>query len=153
MSLGEAKMPVNRKYDGVDLTDVLLNGNDSAGHKVLFHPNSGSGREVGNLTAMRIGQYKAFFETASAEDCNSTRGKDSFHDPPLIFDLANDIAEANPLTPSHPQYQTLVSSFRSLLVEIHEDIASDNTTIADYSGNVADEPCCNRQHVCCRCNN
>lgn len=153
VSLGKGHMPPNRKYDGVDLTDVLLNGNDSAGHQVLFHPNSGAGKQIGNLTAMRIGQFKIFFETAPAGDCNSPKGKQSFHDPPLIFDLANDIAEANPLPPTHPQYETIVLESRSFLMGINDDIAKDNTTVADYSGSTADEPCCDRQHVCCRCNN
>eukprot|EP00117_Sycon_ciliatum_P016740 scpid60333/ scgid16040/ Arylsulfatase G len=154
VSMAGAKMPQNRMYDGLDLTDVLLNGNDSAGHTHLFHPNSGAGKQIGNLTAMRIGQYKIFFETAGTGDCHQKSGNGRvgmYHDPPLIFDLSADIAEAHPLTATHAQYQTVVSKALKLHSAVLADIATDNTTVVDYGSDAAHKPCCNSNNVCCRC--
>lgn len=143
-------MPSDRHYDGVDLTDVLM-GKSSSGHEWLFHPNSGAGGDTGGLHALRIGQYKVFYETAPAGDCTGPKGKQLQHDPPLIFDLSQDIAEENALDSSNPKYEQIAEQAAQLSKQMATSIANDKTSTADYSSKKDAAPCCNTQHVCCRC--
>lgn len=52
-SLAGVPLPADRHFDGVDLSRVLLHGEDSAGHTVLYHQD---GRA--QLNAMRYGDFK-----------------------------------------------------------------------------------------------
>ena len=101
-------MRTDRVYDGVDLTD-LLTGKTETAHTWLFHPNSGASGVNGWLDAVRYGDYKAIYQTGGAGGCSDhgkgtpTKGAEKIHrvggtaDPPLLFDLSKDPAEAHPL--------------------------------------------------------
>jgi len=89
--------------DGKSLADMLLGRQVESPHKVMFHY---CGEE---LAAVRFdGRYKIVFATPnwelgleccpSASMCGCSGAAVTKHDPPLVFDLDNDIAEANPLT-------------------------------------------------------
>jgi len=41
VSLANATLPPDRRFDGIDISEVLF-GYSSKGHQTLFHPNSGA---------------------------------------------------------------------------------------------------------------
>ncbi|XP_061765103.1 arylsulfatase G isoform X2 [Nerophis ophidion] len=104
LSLAEVIPPSDRRYDGIDASRVLLHG-EQIGHKVLFHPNSGAAGRFGDLQAVRAGKYKAFYMTGAAEACGGDVGTQELHNPPLIFDLEHDEAEATPLKVDTREHQ------------------------------------------------
>ena len=65
LSLARIPLPADRVYDGHDIGPVLLDGNDTAGHVTLFHPNSGASGVPGKLDAVRWNsngkQWKAVY--------------------------------------------------------------------------------------------
>ncbi|XP_066877265.1 arylsulfatase G isoform X2 [Kogia breviceps] len=62
VALAGASLPQGRHFDGLDASEVLFGG-AQAGHRVLFHPNSGAAGEDGALQTVRLERYKAFFVT------------------------------------------------------------------------------------------
>lgn len=62
VALAGASLPQGRHFDGLDASEVLF-GRAQAGHRVLFHPNSGAAGEDGALQTVRVERYKAFFVT------------------------------------------------------------------------------------------
>jgi hypothetical protein len=115
------------------------------GHTMLFHPDTRNG----NITAVRMGQYKAMFEAIPALPCNGSSSGRAVFDPPIIFDLSADPAESTPLSPPPPG---LVAQFRTAFAAMWTNITSTMQSTPDYSGGgTAASPCCNGDHVVCRC--
>lgn len=106
LSLAGVPLPSDREYDGMDVSKVLLSGDDSAGHVTLFHPNSGASGADGKLDAVRWNNggkaWKAIFQTGGAPDCAGNKGNVVTHDPPLLFELTVDPAESNALDVTQP---------------------------------------------------
>ncbi|XP_021784111.1 arylsulfatase G isoform X4 [Papio anubis] len=70
VALAQASLPQGRRFDGVDVSEVLF-GRSQPGHRVLFHPNSGAAGEFGALQTVRLERYKAFYVTGSSlEEAN-----------------------------------------------------------------------------------
>ena len=59
LALAGGRLRNDRDYDGVDLSPVLLDGDDTKGHVTLFHAHSSAGTMVDNVPAMRLGRFKA----------------------------------------------------------------------------------------------
>ncbi|XP_039181306.1 arylsulfatase G isoform X2 [Crotalus tigris] len=64
VSLANATLPLNRRFDGIDISEVLF-GYSSKGHQTLFHPNSGAAGKYGEIQSLRLDQYKAFYLTGN----------------------------------------------------------------------------------------
>ncbi|XP_024616748.1 arylsulfatase G isoform X3 [Neophocaena asiaeorientalis asiaeorientalis] len=150
VALAGASLPQGRHFDGLDASEVLF-GRAQAGHRVLFHPNSGAAGEDGALQTVRVERYKAFFITGGARACDGSVGPEWHHEPPLIFNLDDDAAEAAPLDRGSAEYQRVLPEVRAALSEVLEDIAGDNTSRADYSQDPSVTPCCNPHQTACRC--
>ncbi|XP_072311683.1 arylsulfatase G-like [Eucyclogobius newberryi] len=151
LALAGVTPPSNRRYDGVDVTDVLLNGGQT-GHEFLFHPNSGAAGQYGDLQTVRSGKYKAFYITGRSEACGGMIGSEELHDPPLIFDLEADKAEESPMDPWTCDYQEVADRMARGREELLWDIASDmSVSTADYSTNRTAAPCCDPTLPVCRC--
>lgn len=119
--------------------------------QVLLHPNSGAAGKDGAVEALRLAQYKAFYTTGGAKACDGSIGPEEHHRPPLIFNLDRDIQEQEPLDVASREYQAVLPAISRAYAQALEDIATDNTTVADYSKDPAAVPCCSTQHVACRC--
>ncbi|KAG7239143.1 hypothetical protein CRUP_013403, partial [Coryphaenoides rupestris] len=118
----------------------------------LFHPNSGAAGRFGDLQAARAGRHKAFYLTGAAEACGGGRGTQQLHDPPLIFDLDGDRAEATPLGVDTPEYQEVLEKVTRAREELLWDIATDQSvSVADYTTDQSAAPCCDPQRAACRC--
>lgn len=151
LSLAAVTPPTDRHYDGIDATDVLLNGGQT-GHKFLFHPNSGAAGQFGDLQSVRSGKHKAFYMTGGAEACNGSTGSELLHDPPLIFDLEADEAEESPLDPGTSAYKEIADRMSRAREELLWDITNDTVSTADYSTDPSAAPCCDHKQPVCRCN-
>ncbi|KAM9045854.1 arylsulfatase G isoform 1-T1 [Megaptera novaeangliae] len=150
VALAGASLPRGRRFDGLDASEVLFGG-AQAGHRVLFHPNSGAAGEDGALQTVRLEQYKAFFVTGGARACDGSVGPEWHHEPPLIFNLDGDVAEAAPLERGSAEYQRVLPEVRAALSGVLEDIAGDSVSRADYSQDPSVAPCCNPHQTACRC--
>ncbi|KAM3860099.1 arylsulfatase G [Diretmus argenteus] len=151
LSLAGLEPPSDRRYDGIDATNILLQGQQT-GHEFLFHPNSGAAGKFGDLQTVRAGKYKAFYITGSAEACGGGVGKQQLHDPPLIFDLDRDEAEETPLETGTPEHQEAMERIARRREELFWDIATDQSvSTADYTTDQSAAPCCDPQHPACRC--
>ncbi|XP_072044612.1 arylsulfatase G-like [Amphiura filiformis] len=152
-SIANVNMPTYRKYDGVDVSEVLFSGKKIR-NRSLFHPNSGAFGSYGNFDGVRInGTYKAIFESGGSPECGGNTGTSASHNPPLIFDIFNDIRELSPLDNTSATYAKVMSTLKTVLSDIDLDINKDNTTVVDYNTSSDDWPCCDSKHVVCRCQN
>ncbi|KAJ8037656.1 Arylsulfatase G [Holothuria leucospilota] len=152
-ALANISMPGNRIYDGIDISNLLLQ-KPFATKRVLFHPNSGAvGSVAGEFGAIRVGDYKAIFFTGGMSDCGGKTGIPKNHNPPLIFNIEEDPLESKPMDPETALYQSVLTDVKKALSEINKSIEGDNTTVTDYTENPNMRPCCNHDHVVCRCNN
>lgn len=92
-----------------------------------------------------------FYSLGGAKACDGSIGPEEHHRPPLIFNLDRDIQEQEPLDVASREYQAVLPAISRAYAQALEDIATDNTTVADYSKDPAAVPCCSTQHVACRC--
>ncbi|XP_012658656.1 arylsulfatase G isoform X1 [Otolemur garnettii] len=150
VALAQASLPHDRHFDGVDVSEVLF-GQSQAGHRVLFHPNSGAAGEFGALQTVRLEHYKAFYVTGGAKACDGSTGPEQHHEPPLIFSLEDDTAEGLPLERGGAEYQAVLPKVRKVLADILQDIANDNVSRVDYTQDPSVTPCCNPLQTACRC--
>ena len=90
--LGGADPPGDRVIDGVDLR-ARLNGTGASPRQILFYYWDNE------LRAVRKGAYKAHFITSGAYGEGEPRSE---HNPPLLFNLADDPGERHDVAASHP---------------------------------------------------
>ncbi|XP_036811942.1 arylsulfatase G isoform X2 [Oncorhynchus mykiss] len=151
LSLAGVNPPSDRRYDGIDATDVLLHGKET-GNEFLFHPNSGAAGKYGDLQTVRLGRHKAFYITGAAEACGGSKGRQELHDPPMIFDLSGDKGEETPLDPTTEEYKEVDERVRRWREALLYDIATDQSvSTADYATDQSAAPCCDPRHTACRC--
>ncbi|XP_077636560.1 arylsulfatase G isoform X2 [Crocuta crocuta] len=150
VALAGASLPRDRHLDGVDASAVLF-GRSQTGHRVLFHPNSGAAGEYGALQTVRLGPHKAFYVTGGAKACDGKVGPTQRHEPPVIFNLEDDAAEAEPLERGGAEYQRVLPEVREALAGILLDVAGDKTSRADYTRDPSVTPCCDPHRKACRC--
>eukprot|EP00041_Stephanoeca_diplocostata_P014213 m.256045 g.256045 ORF g.256045 m.256045 type:complete len:159 (+) comp19624_c1_seq1:39-515(+) len=110
------------------------------------------------LTAMRLGKYKAFFETAGSGGggCRYANGthrwqpatsKRMSHNPPLVFDLDKDPGESTPIKVSDAIYRQLAAAQSAKLYNISNTMRSET----NYSeGGTAAWACSNHSSAVCR---
>ena len=110
--------------DGVDASSVFLGRSGGTGDRVLFFWRDGfaSGplpQPFGrfDVVAMKIGPFKLWFWTKSS---HYNADPEVFHDPPLVFHVLDDPAEAFPLDPE--EHSSLVEEARRLLQEHKESV-------------------------------
>ncbi|XP_026903688.1 arylsulfatase G isoform X2 [Acinonyx jubatus] len=150
VALAGASLPQDRHFDGLDASSVLF-GWSQTGHRVLFHPNSGAAGEYGALQTIRLEQHKAFYVTGGAKACDGKVGPPRLHEPPLIFNLEEDVAEAEPLEEGSAEYERVLPEVRQVLADVLVDIAGDKTSRADYTRDPSVTPCCDPHRKACRC--
>lgn len=150
LSLAGVRPPSDRRYDGIDITDILLNNSDT-GHKSLMHPNSGAAGQFGDLQTIRLKHHKAFYLTGGSEACGGGSGQQQYHNPPLIFDLSQNEAEESPLIPESEEYRSILRDVEREREALLWDIATDKVSTADYTTVPAAVPCCQPRNPACRC--
>lgn len=112
--------------DGVDVSSVLFGGEKDydSDNRILFLWRDGFkegpleppfGRF--DVAAVKMGRIKAWFSTKSGHYNNDT---EVFHDPPLLFDVLKDPAEAFPLNPS--RYMDLIDRIKRMVKNHKEGV-------------------------------
>jgi hypothetical protein len=149
----KVSLPSDRTIDGVDLSEVLLDGSNN-GHTTLFHPH-GAGNSTRAVPAMRYKQYKAFFETSGAGPCRMANGshlpsgKTLTHDPPLMFDLDADPAESTPIDPN--TIPDIIVVVQTEYAKFWASVASGLISTTNFSsGGNNYRACGNISSCCCR---
>lgn len=110
-TLAKADVPQDRTYDSIDLSDALLHGKPSPRRQWWYYGESG------NLWAYRRDNFKIVLESWESLGTEKERGWRGFdnrqeHNPPLLFDLHNDIHERHNIAAEHPD------TLRKLLQEL-----------------------------------
>ena len=91
--------------------------------------------------------------TGGATDCGHKNTGTLKHDPPLLFDLAADPAEANALDLSQPGLSAIVAKMIAARQAKVNDINNTLRSVVDYSSGPAGKAanCCDPENVVCRC--
>ena len=95
-------LPATRAFDGESLRGTLTTGAPSPRTTMPYY------RE-GRIYALRVDQIKAQFTTEGAYGAGEPRAE---HDPPLFFDLSQDVSERSPLATLDPQMQQRIVAER-----------------------------------------
>jgi arylsulfatase A-like enzyme len=90
--LAGAEPPADRAIDGVDLRGPLTGAGPSPRHILYYYWDD-------ELRAIRKDAYKAHFITSGSYGDGETRAT---HDPPLLFNLAEDPGERHDVAAAHP---------------------------------------------------
>ena len=139
-ALAGIELPSDREYDGMDISHVLLEGSEEA-HALLFHPNSGASGPNGQLDGVRMGRWKAIYQTGGAPDCSGNHGTVARHDPPLLFDLESDPGETMALDTTKPVYAAVVKQIAAALAKQMHSVNTTMQSITQYDEQVSSEPC------------
>lgn len=114
-SLANIKLPVDRVYDGYDLSPVLT-GTGEGPRDVIFYYR---GTEI---YALRKGAYKAHFITQGEYGGPAKTA----HDPPLLFNLEVDPSEKTDIADQHPEVllemQKTLEEHRSTLTAVENQL-------------------------------
>ncbi len=102
LALAGGKLPGDRTYDGFDLGPVLLKSKPSPRQDMPFYRDE-------TLYAWRHGDFKAHFTTQGAYGEDAKRREQ--HDPPILYDLRNDVGEQTDIASNHPD---ILAQIRSL---------------------------------------
>ncbi|XP_075998744.1 arylsulfatase A [Genypterus blacodes] len=157
--LAGAKLPTVL-LDGVEMTDLLINGGTSEREAMMFYPTDPT--EMYGLFALRLGKYKAHFYTRGAGHSGTVPDKDcqifsvlKAHDPPLLFDLESDPSEFYPLFLfEHPELKDVLERIMKVKQQFEATMVFGESQI-DKGSNPDLEPCCNPQcspkPSCCHC--
>ena len=112
LTLAGAEIPKDRPMDGVDMSPILFN-NGSSGRDVMFYYRGA------DLYAIRKGQWKAHFHTGAGYAGFGTKVTPEPHDPPLLFNLANDPSERIDVAKEHPE---IIASIKAEMERHQKDV-------------------------------
>ncbi len=96
LNLAGVAVPKDRVMDGVDMAPILFDGEKSRRDTIYYYRGA-------ELFAVRKGQFKAHFQTAPGYAGNRIQEKFEKHDPPLLFNLAQDPSERFDVAEKYPE--------------------------------------------------
>ena len=102
LTLAGAKVPTDRVVDGLDLSPALFGTGPSPRKNMFYYRGA-------KLYAARKGPYKVHFITKPAYG----KGKEEYHDPPLLYNLEHDPSEKYDISKDHPE----------MIIEIRKEVA------------------------------
>ncbi len=123
LKLAGAAAPADRPMDGLDLAPVLFGAGRVERDVFLYYRGA-------TLYAARQGPWKAHYITRSAYG----RDGPETHDPPLLFNLADDIGETNSVAGAHAEVLRTIGA----AVERHR--AALKPAASQLVGRIADKP-------------
>ena len=119
-------------------------------HRCSSNLRRAASRPAGSLLTARPG---ARCPDSGCKDCAGRAGPATLHDPPLIFDLAADPAEAHNLPPHDARRAPAVAAAAAALADLRRSVAEDATSAVDWG----EAPvarlvmCCDETDQLCRC--
>ena len=116
-SYANIELPKNVIIDGKDLTETLQDPRTDTKQVMFYYGLESTGTQI---NAVRYDKFKLHFATSgwggSSNDlCGDSTPKQ--HAPPLLFDLKNDIFEANPIDPTSTLYNTVRKQLEELVLK------------------------------------
>lgn len=96
LGLAHVSTPTDRVMDGVDMSPILFGGVPGQRQVMIYYRGD-------ELFAIRKGPYKAHFQTAPGYASPGNPIAFEKHDPPLLFDLAQDPSERVNVARDHPE--------------------------------------------------
>jgi arylsulfatase A-like enzyme len=102
LTLAGAQVPTDRVVDGLDLSPALFGTGPSPRKNMFYYRGA-------KLYAARKGPYKAHFITKPAYG----KGKEEYHDPPLLYNLVHDPSEKYDISKDNPE----------MIIEIRKEVA------------------------------
>ncbi|XP_069604789.1 arylsulfatase G isoform X2 [Ranitomeya imitator] len=150
VTLAHGVLPANRRFDGKDVSEILVGATQDT-QRIMYHPNSGAAGRIGDVEAVRLGHYKAFYTTGGALACDGSIGHLRIHDPPLLFNLNRDPQEMTPVPQGSEEYEQLLPLISQAMAALHDDVRTDNVSTADYFQDPSVAPCCSPALAACRC--
>ena len=117
-SYAKVKLPENVVIDGIDLSTTLRDGGATDNNQVMFYYGLwDTGKQI---NAVRFGNYKLHFATSGWGGSSNDLCGDptpTQHNPPLLFDLKNDIFEANPIDTNSSLYKKVRQQLEGLVLK------------------------------------
>jgi arylsulfatase A-like enzyme len=92
-ALAGASVPSDRMMDGIDLRRLLIGSGPNTDRVLFYYWDN-------ELRAVRKGTFKAHFITSGAYGEGEPRRE---HNPPLLFNLADDPGERHDIAATHPE--------------------------------------------------
>jgi len=117
-SLAGAQVPNDRAIDGLDLKAVLLDRSSSPRKTMIYYRGT-------RIYAVRKGPYKAHFITKGGYGPGI---KDTYHDPPLLFNLEHDPSEKFNIASDHPD----------VIAELLKEVEKHSTNVLPGKDQLAD---------------
>jgi arylsulfatase A-like enzyme len=144
--LAGAQVPAGRQYDGKSLVPLLkwTIGNPPPYDKEFVIRDSIAYYINGILVALRHKSFKAHFVTLDTESSSPV-----IRNPPLLFNVDQDVSELWPLDVTQPENQAIllgINNVRLALMQTYAVEAPHPALLADFGSVV---PCCNPP--LCRC--
>lgn len=96
LKLAGVPLPTDRVLDGVDMSPILFGSGKSLRDTMIYYRGS-------ELFAIRKGAFKAHFTTANGYASPGNPLKFEPHDPPWLYNLANDPGERFEIGSEHPE--------------------------------------------------
>jgi len=113
LKLAGLSIPSDRLMDGVDMAPILFGGGKSLRDTMIYYRGD-------ELFAVRKGEFKAHFTTAPGYAAPGKPLAFEKHEPPLLFNLANDPSEKFDVAKDHPavlaEIQRVADEHRAKLV-------------------------------------
>lgn len=119
LELTGVEPPANRPLDGKSLVPLMKNSSAASAHSDYFYWRGNA------VFAMRHGDFKLHFYTQGCTDYWLPAR--TLHDPPLIFHMLRDPAEAYPLNATLPENVALIASARTALAAHLKEVDGDET--------------------------
>lgn len=131
-------VPSDRPIDGMDISSLVLQRASGVSPRTYFDYFG----LTGTLHAVRVGDYKTHIYTSSWGNSPASLCElpghpfGNYSSNPLIFNLANDPGENDPLDSSSPEYATALAAARKRIAEL--DCFSDKDACAGHLTPVCD---------------
>uniref|UniRef100_A0A7S4P9B2 Sulfatase N-terminal domain-containing protein n=1 Tax=Paramoeba aestuarina TaxID=180227 RepID=A0A7S4P9B2_9EUKA len=162
LSAANIPPPKDRPIDGIDLLPFFTE--DFPYDEMQLGPHGESGFPLycgGQLTAYRVGRYKAHYKTPTWEEGLEFCPKDRFilcacgntyHDPPLIYDIFEDPGELQPLSIDTKDYQKALQLITEAKNHHESTLKGDTRSFprpAEGFSRPWLQPCCNPPFCTC----
>lgn len=114
LQLAGVSPPTDRAMDSVDLSPILFETGKSLRDTMFFYRGN-------ELFAVRKGDFKLHLQTAPGYAGNRVQEKFEKHDPPLLYNLANDPGEKFDLASQHAE---VVAKLQQVIAEHREKLVA-----------------------------
>jgi len=117
-ALAGVEIPNDRIIDGKDLSQTLMNREDSPRKSILFYRGT-------ELYAARLGDFKAHYITQGAY---GEFGERKEHNPPLLYNLSHDASEKFDISKENP---AIISKINALVEEHNSNLVRGEDQLAE----------------------